>query len=100
MRQVKFGGSAPVAHWLVFLCLALVLASAAVQALHFHLDGLATDAKHCPVCPVLHSAATVAPACHPDIAFKATAFLNVRSCSDHDSILAWSTLFSRPPPLT
>jgi hypothetical protein len=85
--------------WLVLACLVLVLGSAAAQALHFHLDGLATDAKHCPVCPLLHSTARVAVPCHNSVTLQATGFLYLPLDSDSRTDFESPAHFSRPPPL-
>src|SRR5882757_1808626 len=61
--------------WLVIACLVLVLGSVAAQALHFHPDGLEKDARHCTVCPLLHSAVRVAVFCHMSVTFRQTGFL-------------------------
>jgi hypothetical protein len=84
--------------WLVIACLVLVLGSAAAQALHFHLDGLEKDARHCPVCPLLHSAVRVAGVCHATITFQQTGVIGLPLETDHKTELHSSPYSSRPPP--
>jgi hypothetical protein len=85
--------------WLVIACLVLVLGSMAAQALHFHLDGLEKDARHCPVCPLLHSAVRVATACHTSVTFQQTGVLRLLLETDGKTEQYSSPYYSRPPPL-
>ncbi|HEY2234292.1 MAG TPA: hypothetical protein VGK01_12540 [Candidatus Angelobacter sp.] len=84
--------------WLVIACLVLVLGSAAAQALHFHPDGLEKDARHCPVCPLLHSPARVAGLCHTTVTFQQTGVLGLLLNTDRKRELHSSPYSSRPPP--
>ncbi len=84
--------------WLVIACLVLVLGSMAAQALHFHLDGLEKDARHCSVCPLLHSAVRVATAAHTNIIFQQTGVLGLLLKTEHKTELHLSPYSSRPPP--
>ncbi|HKD79354.1 MAG TPA: hypothetical protein VKH81_06640 [Candidatus Angelobacter sp.] len=85
--------------WLVIACLVLVLGSAAAQALHFHLDGLEKDARHCSMCPLLHSAARVTGLCHTNVTFQQTGFLSLLLAIDRKTDLHSSPYSSRPPPI-
>jgi hypothetical protein len=85
--------------WLVIACLVLVLGSAAAQALHFHLDGLEKDARHCSVCPLLHSAVRVASTCHTSVTFQQTGVLRLLLETDGKTEQHSSPYYSRPPPL-
>jgi hypothetical protein len=85
--------------WLVIACLVLVLGSAAAQALHFHPDGLEKDARHCSVCPLLHSAVRVAGVCHINITFQQTGLLGLLLETDGKAEQHSSPYSSRPPPL-
>ena len=84
--------------WLVIACLALVLGSAAAQALHFHPDGMETDARHCSVCPLLHSAVRVAGSCHMVVILRQTGVLKPLLKAQHKTELHSSPYSSRPPP--
>ena len=84
--------------WLVIACLVLVLGSAAAQALHFHPDGLETDARHCTVCPLLHSAVRVAGFCHTNVTFLRIGVLTPLPKTDRRTELHSSPYSSRPPP--
>jgi len=84
--------------WLVIACLVLVLGSAAAQALHFHPDGLETDARHCSVCPLLHSAVRVAGTCHMHVTLRQTGVLKLLLKTEHKTELHSSPYSSRPPP--
>jgi hypothetical protein len=84
--------------WLVIACLVLVLGSAAAQALHFHLDGLEKDARHCPVCPLLHSAVRVAASSHTSVTFQQTGVLSLLLEIDGKAEQHSSPYSSRPPP--
>jgi hypothetical protein len=84
----------PNAFAVVFVCLALLALLAVVQVAHVHSVG--TDADHCPLCVVLHTAAPVAAAAAavvvqinvpaPELDVRATAGRWLRE------------LFIRPPP--
>jgi len=84
--------------WLVIACLVLVLGSAAAQALHFHPDGMETDARHCSVCPLLHSAVRVAVYCQTNIFLRQTGVLKPLLKTEHKTELHSSPYSSRPPP--
>ena len=97
--KYRQGNIAPwVPPWLVIACLVLVLGSAAAQALHFHPDGMETDARHCTVCPLLHSAVRVAGICHISVTFQPTGFLTPLLKTDRKTELHSSPYCSRPPP--
>jgi hypothetical protein len=85
--------------WLVFVCMALVFVSSSAQVMHLHADVLAGRAKHCPICPVLHSLTPLSHAVHIDISFQAIAHLPVCEDSNHSTSFHLFALFSRPPPL-
>jgi hypothetical protein len=99
LDQNKSWNSSPVARWLTLICLLLVLSSAAAQAAHLHLEGLATDAKHCRVCLVLHSSVAVFASCSFEIAAHATDIVHPFDDAERKSLLRMHPLFSRPPPL-
>lgn len=99
LNQNKSGLFAPVARWLTLVCLLLVLSSAAAQAAHFHLDGPATDAKHCRVCQALHSGVAVHTSCGFEIGIHATDIPHPFSDEERKPSLRTHSLFSRPPPL-
>jgi hypothetical protein len=84
--------------WLVIACLVLVLGSAAAQAVHFHVDGLQKDARHCPVCPLLHSPVRVAGLSHTTVTFQQTGVLGLLLNTDRKTELHSSPYSSRPPP--
>jgi hypothetical protein len=84
--------------WLVITCLVLVLGSAAAQALHFHVDGLEKDARHCSVCPLLHTASRVASFCHIKVTFQQIGFLSLLLETDSKAEQHLSPYASRPPP--
>ena len=77
------------------VCLLLLALVTLVQVAHVH--PAATDADHCPICVVMHSAAPVAVAAPaPVIVVNATP-VAVRVV--HSVARRWHyTLFNRPPP--
>jgi hypothetical protein len=85
--------------WLVIACLVLVLGSAAAQALHFHVDGLEKDARHCPICPLLHSASRVAGVCHTSVTFQQVGHLGLVLEAEGKKEQQSSPYASRPPPV-
>jgi hypothetical protein len=98
MKQQKGNIARWIPPWLVIACLVLVLGSAAAQALHFHPDGLETDARHCTVCPLLHSAVRVAGFYHTNVTFRQTDVLKPLPKTQHKTELHSSPYSSRPPP--
>lgn len=84
--------------WLVIACLVLVVGSMAAQALHFHLDGLEKDARHCSVCPLLHSAVRVTVYSHTPIVLRQAGALALLLTIDRKTDLHSAPYSSRPPP--
>lgn len=79
----------------VLVCLALLALLAVIQVAHVH--AVDTDADHCPLCIVLHTAAPVA------IAVAAVVLVQVESLSTVIEVRPIGTswrqqLFIRPPP--
>ncbi len=82
--------------WAAALCLALLVLFALVQVAHVH--AVDSDADHCPICIVMHSAAPVAAATVAILLVRLNApappLLEARAV-----IRYWHpTLFTRPPP--
>ena len=80
---------------MVLACLALLALLTVVQVAHVH--SVATDADHCPLCIVLHSAAPVAAAA------AAIVLVQIESAAPVVEICAVTRifdaqLFTRPPP--
>ena len=86
----------PSAYAVVMLvCLALLALLTVVQVAHVH--SVDTDADHCPLCIVMHSAAPVAVAAAVIVLIQveaSTLVLEVRAASWHGH----PQLFIRPPP--
>jgi hypothetical protein len=77
------------------ICLLLLSLVAFVQVAHVH--PTASDADHCPICVVMHSAAPVA-AVAPAVVFVRTVAA-VPVPVQHLVVRPWHcTLFNRPPP--
>jgi hypothetical protein len=77
------------------LCLVMVALMAAVQVSHLHANN--SDADHCPLCVVMHSAAPVAAAA------AAVVLVQVESAAPvfvtRPVVRYWHPkLFTRPPP--
>jgi hypothetical protein len=98
MKQKQGNIARSIPPWLVIACLVLVLGSAAAQALHFHPDGMETDARHCSVCPLLHSAVRVAGSCHMIVTLRQIGVLKPLLKTEHTTELHSSPYSSRPPP--
>jgi hypothetical protein len=77
------------------VCLVLLSLLAVVQVVHVHL--VDTDADHCPLCIVMHSAAPVA------VAAAVVVLVHIERCAPvfeaHTVARYWHPqLFTRPPP--
>jgi hypothetical protein len=79
----------------VFVCVALLALLAVIQVAHVH--SVDTDADHCPLCIVLHTAAPVAAAALAIVLVQIEAVTAVVAIRPVATI--WhSQLFIRPPP--
>ena len=77
------------------ICLVLLALVTFVQVAHVH--PAATDADHCPICVVMHSAAPVSVVAPAIVFVRATAPVPVPVL--HSVVRPWHcTLFNRPPP--
>jgi hypothetical protein len=77
------------------ICLLLLTLLTFVQVAHVHPS--ATDADHCPICVVMHSAAPVAQVAAAIVFVRASAPVPVPVL--HAVARVWHcTLFNRPPP--
>ena len=77
------------------LCLLLLTLVTFVQVVHVHPAN--TDADHCPICVVMHSAAPVAAVAAAIVFVRASAPVPVPVV--HTVVRPWHcTLFNRPPP--
>jgi hypothetical protein len=77
------------------VCLLLLTLLTFVQVAHVH--PAATDADHCPICVVMHSAAPVAAVAAAIVFVRASAPVPVPVL--HSVVRLWNcTLFNRPPP--
>jgi hypothetical protein len=77
------------------VCLLLLTLVTVVQVAHVHPS--ATDADHCPICVVMHSAAPVAAVAAAVIFTTASAAVHVPAVNS--VVRPWHcTLFNRPPP--
>jgi uncharacterized PurR-regulated membrane protein YhhQ (DUF165 family) len=81
----------------VVVCLALLALLAVIQVAHVH--PVNTDADHCPLCTVLHSAAPIAAAAGMILLVQIDSFTPVVEVRPIKT--AWERhLFIRPPPRT
>jgi hypothetical protein len=78
------------------VCLVLLALLAVVQVAHFHAQD--TDADHCPLCIVMHTASPVAMAAAVVVLIEITT--GAPSVPDERAIIRYwhPTLFTRPPP--
>lgn len=85
----------PTAYVVVLVCLALLALLTFIQVAHVH--SVNTDADHCPICVVLHTAAPLAVAAAIIVLVEMRALVaqvEVRPIRSHDH----RQLFIRPPP--
>jgi hypothetical protein len=77
------------------ICLLLLFLVTFVQVVHVH--PAATDADHCPICVVMHSAAPVAVVAAAVVFVRTVTAVPVPVL--HSVVRLWHcTLFNRPPP--
>ncbi len=80
---------------MVLVCLALLAVLAVIQVAHVH--SVNTDADHCPLCIVLHTAAPVAAATAIIVLVSLEVFVPVAEVRSARS--TWQRqFFIRPPP--
>jgi hypothetical protein len=84
--------------WTAFLCLLLVGLVAAAQAVHYHPNELANDARHCTICQVAHASAQTGPAAQLSVSLAVSAFVVHSDDADPRPVPDTFSLFSRPPP--
>lgn len=85
----------PTAIVVVLVCLALLALLTFIQVAHVH--SVNTDADHCPICVVLHTAAPIAVAAAIVVLVQMRSFvpqIEVRPLRSH----CQRQLFIRPPP--
>src|ERR1022692_1926382 len=83
-------------HATTLICLVLLTLLAFVQVAHVH--PAATDADHCPICVVMHSAAPVAAVAAAVLILRGSAPIPVPVV--HSVVRRWHcTMFNRPPPM-
>ena len=85
----------PSAYVVVLVCLALLALLTFIQVAHVH--SVNTDADHCPICVVLHTAAPLAVAAAIIVLVQMRTFVpqvEVRPIRSHGH----RQLFIRPPP--
>ena len=86
----------PGAYVVVLVCLALLALLTFIQVAHVH--SVNTDADHCPICVVLHTAAQVAVAAALIILVEMQAFVPLVEVRPIRA--KWQQqLFIRPPPV-
>jgi hypothetical protein len=86
----------PFSRWSAWLCLLLILWSAAVVAVHHHANG--AEADHCTVCMAFHSAAPTPPTVLPRTVFVAVSPVAIAPVAAAKQRLAIFALAVRPPP--
>jgi hypothetical protein len=97
-KNAHLGHFSSVARWTAVLCLLLVGLVAAAQAVHYHPDELANDAKHCTVCQLAHASAQVGPVAQLSVSLTVTTFVVHSPDADPKPVPDTFSLFSRPPP--
>jgi hypothetical protein len=84
--------------WTAILCLLLVGLVATAQAVHYHPNELANEAKHCSICQVAHASAQVGPVAQLAVNLTITAFVVHSPDVDPKPVPDTFSLFCRPPP--
>lgn len=84
--------------WIAILCLLLVGLVAAAQAVHYHPNELANEAKHCTICQLAHASAQVGPVAQLSVGLTTTAFVVHSPDVDPKPVPDTFSLFCRPPP--
>jgi hypothetical protein len=78
--------------------LLLVGLVAAAQAVHYHPNEPANDARHCSICQVAHASAQTGPVAQLFVSITITAFVAHSDDADPKPVPDTFSLFSRPPP--
>jgi hypothetical protein len=86
----------PFSRWSAWLCLLLILWSAAIVAVHHHDKG--AEAAHCTVCMAFHGAAPAPQIVLPRTTFAAVSPVTPGPVAAAKQHLAIFALAVRPPP--
>jgi hypothetical protein len=83
---------------LVSLCVLLIFASAAVQALHLHPAGQVNELKECPVCQVVALTAVAVLVLLFFVIIRSITYASLLEDVGISAVFCSPELFSRPPP--
>ena len=97
-RHANPGSFSSVTRWTAVLCLLLVGLVAAAQAVHYHPNEPANDAKHCKICQVAHASAQPGPVAQLFFSLAVATFVVHSDDADPKPVPDTFSLFSRPPP--
>jgi hypothetical protein len=95
----NFASTSQARKWFAILCLMLVVASAAVQALHLHPAGPTNELKDCAICQIATTIAQAAVLILLFLLLWTTAPLVHSEDPEPALFLGSFNLFSRPPPI-
>jgi hypothetical protein len=71
---------------------------AAAQAVHYHPNEPANEARHCQICQVAHASAKTGQVAQLFVSLSVAAFVVHSDDADPKLVLDTFSLFSRPPP--
>jgi membrane protein YdbS with pleckstrin-like domain len=95
----KFAGCSRFSKCLIFLTILLVLISAIAQAVHFHRIDSANELKNCAVCQLAAATALAILVIAVQFVRRQQTFAICDEKPQAGSVVAFFTLFSRPPPV-
>lgn len=97
-EQGNFSNGSQAKRCVTTLCFLLIGLAIAVQAVHFHPDEFASDAKPCTVCQVSHAPVQVTPATITFCDFSLKEYVDSPAEPGAKPVIASFSLFCRPPP--
>jgi hypothetical protein len=97
-KAAHLGSFSSVTRWTAVVCLLLVGLVAAVQAVHYHPNEPANDARHCKICQVAHASAETGPVTQLFVGLTISVIVVYSDDADPKPVPDTFSLFSRPPP--
>jgi hypothetical protein len=97
-KNANPGSLSAIKRWTAVLCLLLAGLVAAAQAVHYHPNELANDARHCTICQLAQASAQTGPAAQLFVSLAVSGLVVHSDDAAFRPVPDTFSLFSRPPP--